>query len=141
MALPALSHSLLTCRRAGLLTWIPAQKSGYPPPNLSVCASTRIVTRKASLQTYRELVVISSPHYPTNLTTPAMGRENSQNRCRLRVQEWTYLAIGYRGHVGVLIVKNFVIVTPAHPEVTSRNWAIHAPQDMEKCGDLDPPTC
>ena len=38
-------------------------------------------------------------------------------------------------------VKNFVIVTPAHPEIPSRNWTIHAPKDMEKCGDLDPPTC
>jgi hypothetical protein len=40
-----------------------------------------------------------------------------------------------------LIVKNFVIVTPAHPEVPPRNWTIHAPKDTEKCGDLDPPTC
>ena len=40
-----------------------------------------------------------------------------------------------------LIVKNFVIVTPAHPEVPPKNWAIHAPKDTEKCGDLDPPTC
>ena len=42
---------------------------------------------------------------------------------------------------GDLIVKIFVIVTPAHPEVPTRNWAIHAPKDKEKCGDLDPPTC
>ncbi len=40
-----------------------------------------------------------------------------------------------------LIVKNFVIVTPVHPEVPPRNWAIHVPKDTEKCGDLDPPTC
>ena len=40
-----------------------------------------------------------------------------------------------------LIVENFVIVTPAHPEVPPRNWAIHVPKDIEKCGDLDPPTC
>ena len=40
-----------------------------------------------------------------------------------------------------LIVKNFVIVTPVHPEVPPRNWVIHAPKDTEKCGDLDPPTC
>jgi hypothetical protein len=39
-----------------------------------------------------------------------------------------------------LFVKNFVIVTPTHPEVPSRNWSIHDPKDMEKCGDLDPPT-
>ncbi len=37
--------------------------------------------------------------------------------------------------------KNFVIVTPDHPEVPPRNWAIHDPKDTEKCGDLDPPTC
>ena len=42
---------------------------------------------------------------------------------------------------GDSIVKNFVIVTPAHLEVTPRNGAIHAPKDMEKSGDLDPPTC
>jgi hypothetical protein len=36
--------------------------------------------------------------------------------------------------------KNFVIVTPAHPEVTPRNWTTHALKDMGKCGDLDPPT-
>jgi hypothetical protein len=41
---------------------------------------------------------------------------------------------------GDFIVKNFVIVTPAHLEVPPRNWAIHAPKDMEKCGDLDPPS-
>jgi hypothetical protein len=40
---------------------------------------------------------------------------------------------------GDFIVKNFVIVTPAHPEVPPRNWAIHSPKDMGKCGDLDPP--
>jgi hypothetical protein len=39
------------------------------------------------------------------------------------------------------LVENFVIVTRAHPEVPSRNWAIHAAKDTEKCGDLDPPTC
>ncbi len=38
---------------------------------------------------------------------------------------------------GDLIVENFVIVTPVHPEVPPRNWAIHVPKDMEKCGDLD----
>ena len=38
-------------------------------------------------------------------------------------------------------MKNFVIVTPAHPEVLPRNWAIHAPKDTKKCGDRDPPTC
>jgi hypothetical protein len=38
---------------------------------------------------------------------------------------------------GDFIVKNFVIVTPAHPQVPPRNWAIHAPKDMGKCGDLD----
>ena len=32
-----------------------------------------------------------------------------------------------------LIVKSFVIITPAHPEVTPRNWSIYAPKDMEKC--------
>jgi hypothetical protein len=42
---------------------------------------------------------------------------------------------------GDLILKNFVIVTPDHPEVTPRNWAIHGPKDMEKCANLDPPTC
>ena len=41
---------------------------------------------------------------------------------------------------GDSIVKNFMIVTPAHPEVTPRNWTTHALKDMEKCGDLDPPT-
>ena len=30
--------------------------------------------------------------------------------------------------------KNFVIVTPAQPEVTPRNWANHAPLDMENVG-------
>ena len=40
-----------------------------------------------------------------------------------------------------LIVENFVIVTPAHPEIPPRNWAIHVPKDTEKYGDLDPPTC
>ena len=29
-------------------------------------------------------------------------------------------------------MKNFVIVTPVHPEVPPRNWAIHASKDMEK---------
>ena len=38
-------------------------------------------------------------------------------------------------------MKNFVIVTPVHPEVPSRNWSIHTPKDMGKCGNLDPPTC
>ncbi len=33
-----------------------------------------------------------------------------------------------------LIVKNFVIVTPAHAEVPSRNWSIHAPKDTENFG-------
>jgi hypothetical protein len=33
---------------------------------------------------------------------------------------------------GDLIVKNFLIVTPAHPEVTPRNWVIHVPKDLEK---------
>ncbi len=37
-------------------------------------------------------------------------------------------------------VKNVVIVTPAHPEATPRNWANHASKDTEKSGDLDPPT-
>ena len=37
----------------------------------------------------------------TNLTTPAIGRENWQNLCKPRGQEWTYLIKGYRGHVGV----------------------------------------
>ena len=40
-----------------------------------------------------------------------------------------------------LIVKNFVIVTPVHPEVPPRNWTINDPKDTEECGDLDPPTC
>ena len=34
-------------------------------------------------------------------------------------------------------MENFVIVTPTHPEVPPRNWAIHVPKDTEKCGDLD----
>ena len=38
-------------------------------------------------------------------------------------------------------MKNFVIVTPVHPEVPPRNWANYDPKDTEKCGDLDPPTC
>jgi hypothetical protein len=64
MTLPALSRSLLTY---------------ILPPNLSVCVSTRMVTRKVSFQTYRQLVGIPSPHYPTNLTTPVIGRENSRS--------------------------------------------------------------
>jgi hypothetical protein len=42
---------------------------------------------------------------------------------------------------GDLLVQNFVIVTPAHPEVPSRNWDIPVLKNMEKCGDLDPPIC
>jgi hypothetical protein len=52
---------------------------------LSVCVSTRMVVRKTSLQTYRQLVDIPSPHYPTNLTIPGIGRENSQNHSKPRV--------------------------------------------------------
>jgi hypothetical protein len=57
-----------------------------------------------------------------------------------------YLIKGYRGHVGVTDQtrvyvttcqktneKNFVIVTPVHPEVTPRNWTtmLRLPRDME----------
>jgi hypothetical protein len=35
-----------------------------------------MVTGKESLQTYRQLVGIPSPHYLTNLTTPATRRES-----------------------------------------------------------------
>jgi hypothetical protein len=41
-------------------------------------------------------VGIPSPHEPTNLTTPFIGREkNSQNIYKPRDQEWIYLLIVY----------------------------------------------
>ena len=53
--------------------WVwPTSKPG------SVCPSTRTDT-EAWQETFRWSVGIPSPHYPTNPTTPVIGRENLQN--------------------------------------------------------------
>jgi hypothetical protein len=45
----------------------------------SVCPSTRTDTREAWQETYRWSVGIPSPYYPTNPTTPVIGRKQSKH--------------------------------------------------------------
>ena len=72
----------------------------------------------------------------TNLTTPGIGSENSQNHYKPRVQEWIYLLIGCRGDVGVIDQSRVYVTTCSETFPLNPKAVPDSEQAYRKRGDI-----